>query len=101
MATPDHQKVSPELLRPCLRSDKWRPSWRRPGLANRTTLKGTLSTDPVQNDNELSNATQKILHLEKNILFLSERHKDMLEQLHKEIERLKVENRGVLTVLDT
>lgn len=91
MATPDSSlDVFP-------RSTQWRPSWRRPGLAHKTTLRGTLSRDPVQESSETpSNAVHRIRHLEKNVLFLREQHTETLEQLHKEIERLKAENRGTV-----
>ncbi len=81
------------------RSKQWRPSWRRPGLAHKTILRGTLSQDPVQVSNEASNAAHRIRHLEKNVLFLREQHTETLQQLHKEIERLKTENRGIVHVL--
>ncbi len=89
-----------DLLDVFSRSTQWRPSWRRPGLAHKNSLRGTLSRDdPVQESSELSNAAQRLCHLEKNLLFLREQHKETLEQLHKEIERLKMENRGILCVV--
>ena len=37
---------------------------------------------------------QKVLQLEKNMTFLRQQHRETLQQLHREIERLKKDNRG-------
>ena len=97
MATPDHQQITREpALSRRLQVGRWRPSWKRPGLTKTATLVGTLSQDRAdhEGDTELSGARQRILQLEKNVLFLREQHRDTLEQLHKEVERLRAENRG-------
>ncbi len=67
-------------------------------MAHKTTLRGTLSRDLPVHDTIHNEATQRILQLEKNVLFMREQHKDTLSQLHTEIERLKNENRGILSV---
>ncbi len=88
-----------ELLSCLELTGKWRPSWRRPGLAHKTTLRGTLSRDLPAYDSMHNEATQRtLLHLEKNMLFMREQHKETLSQLHREIERLKNENRGIVCV---
>ena len=97
---PDHHQITREPAlgrRLSLQIGRWRPSWKRPGLTKAATLVGTLSKDAVYHEDttQLSGARQRILQLEKNVLFLRERHRDTLEQLHKEIERLKAENRGI------
>ena len=84
-------------LYPKLWSDSPRrqlPSWSRPSLSKRPLNAGTLSRDvpPVKNDLPAS----RIQQLEKNIIFLKQQHRETLQHLHEEIERLKNENRGKL-----
>lgn len=81
------------------------PSWNRPGLCRRS---GTdvrklakdqlpsisLPTDGEGKDIINSKELVRINQLEKNVLFLRQQHHETLDQLHKEIERLKNENRG-------
>ncbi len=68
-------------------------------MAHKTTLRGTLSRDLPAYDSMHNEATQRtLLHLEKNMLFMREQHKETLSQLHREIERLKNENRGIVCV---
>lgn len=86
------------------------PGWTRPALCRIEGVK-TLSRDklPPGRSSQVSvmgvRATgsergtevdmhQKVLQLEKNMAFLRQQHKDTLQQLHREIERLKKDNRG-------
>jgi hypothetical protein len=43
----------------------------------------------------LMDPTQKLKYLEKSIKFIQEQHNDTLNSLHDEIEKLKMENRGL------
>ena len=77
------------------------PGWKRPALC-RIGGASTLSRDkPSRVDaREVGGkscrveTSQKVLQLEKNISFLRQQHRDTLQQLHREIERLKKDNRG-------
>jgi copper oxidase (laccase) domain-containing protein len=87
------------------------PSWNRPGLCRRSGAdvrklsRDQLPPIPLQTstsgvaDKEVfqtnSKALATIVQLEKNIIFLKQQHQETLEQLHKEIETLRNENRGV------
>lgn len=87
------------------------PSWNRPGLCRRS---GTdvrklardqlppISQQPSPGDGEMFQANSKalatIVQLEKNMIFLKQQHHDTLQQLHKEIEGLRSENRGKLLI---
>ena len=44
---------------------------------------------------------RRIEHLERNIMFLRQQHKETLQHLHSETERLKKENRGESHVIFT
>lgn len=87
------------------------PSWNRPGLCrksgadvrklakdqlpsiSRSAASGAGEDDEFQ---AKSKELAKVVQLEKNILFLKQQHHETLGQLHKEIERLRTENRGRL-----
>ena len=89
------------------------PSWRRPGLYKRgSDAVKTLQRDTLLPLSPLTHSSfttrdsegadgregggaqhHKVTQLEKNIVFLKQQHRETLEQLHKEIERLKKENR--------
>lgn len=91
------------------------PSWNRPGLCKRSgadvrklprdklppiSLQTTDSSALGAGKGEEffqanSKALATIVQLEKNLLFLKQQHHETLEQLHKEIERLRNENRGM------
>lgn len=94
------------------------PSWNRPGLCKRSgTDVRKLARDQLpqlalqasdagcegEEEEGLFQANSKalatIVQLEKNVLFLNQQHHETLEQLHKEIERLRSENRGTLPLL--
>lgn len=85
------------------------PSWHRPGLCRRSgTEVRKLARDQLtpeisqsdsaakQNETFQSNSRElaRIVQLEKNILFLKKQHDETLGELHKEVERLRAENRG-------
>lgn len=59
---------------------------------------GTLVRDaPAANSTQFDGVQEppsRIEQLEKNIIFLKQQHRETLQQLHEEIERLKNENRG-------
>lgn len=40
------------------------------------------------------NISQRVQYLEKSIVFLRNQHKDMLGNLHEEVESLKMKNKG-------
>ena len=101
----------PDTLSPLILPGGGRlPSWKRPGLPKKSSIVGTLVRDKslspshvggsfdsigsVCEGSEGGGVQQRIFQLEKNILFLKQQHRDTLQQLHKEIERLKIENRG-------
>lgn len=90
------------------------PSWNRPGLCRKSgadvrklardqlppiALQTSTTSAPagpgVGKDEAQANsiALARIVQVEKNILFLKQQHHDTLEQLHKEIEWLRNENR--------
>lgn len=79
------------------------PGWKRPALC-RIRGASTLSRDKpcssrvgareVRGESGGAGTNQKVLQLEKNIAFLRQQHRDTLQQLHREIERLKKDNRG-------
>ena len=79
------------------------PGWKRPALC-RIGGASTLSRDKpcssrvdareVEGESCGVETSQKVLQLEKNISFLRQQHRDTLQQLHREIERLKKDNRG-------
>lgn len=94
------------------------PSWSRPGFTrrapdvrrlkrdqfieqlsqeNRDALDESGTSDKMESARgaEAGGYQSKIVQLEKNIEFLKQQHRDTLQQLHKEIERLKTENRGI------
>ena len=75
------------------------PSWRRPTLGRVGPDVRTLPRDRLQpvgprvaprGQGEGNRAEQ----LERQMMFLRQQHHDTLQQLHREIERLKNENRG-------
>lgn len=55
------------------------------GETNDVTVNHTNSMDPLQ----------KLKYLEKSIKFIQEQHNETLNSLHEEIEKLKIENRGL------
>ena len=59
-------------------------------------LKSTDSEASRHDEVSQSNARElaRTVQLEKNILFLNKQHEDILGELHKEIEKLRIENRG-------
>ena len=88
------------------------PSWNRPGLSRRSgtdvrklvrdqlpTVSSTAASSGEGEGVANFQHTNRIVQLEKNILFLKQQHHDTLEQLHKEIEWLKKENKGMLFYL--
>ena len=92
-----------------LRSRSQLPSWNRSGLGARASTIKTLSRDrlslasqaqaslehsPAGARAERSHEGQRVLQLEKNIMFIKRQHLETLRQLHEETERLKKENRG-------
>lgn len=113
MATSQHTSLPPDTKGSLIIPGR-RPSWKRPGLLNKSSVIGTLARDKLLsprsdglcNSAESTNncdegsgvSQQRIGQLEKNITFLKLQHRDTLQQLHKEIERLKIENRGVCYV---
>jgi len=66
-----------------------RPSWRRPALPRATLTRLASEGASVE--------LQRIDQLERNALFMREQHKETLQALHKEIERLKADNRGTFS----
>lgn len=111
MATSQHTNLLPDALSPLILPGGRRlPSWKRPGLPKKSSIVGTMVRDKslspsqaggsfdsigsVYEGSEGGGVQQRIFQLEKNIIFLKQQHRDTLQQLHKEIERLKIENRG-------
>lgn len=86
------------------------PSWNRPGLCRksgtdvRRLTRDQLSplppviSDSTHDGGEEGGTSSRAVQLEKNILFLNQQHQETLKQLHKEIERLKNENRGQCSI---
>lgn len=74
------------------------PSWSRPGLSKRSLNVGTLARDvaPIHAGPEfhVHESPSRVKQLEKNVIFLKQQHRETLQQLHEEIERLKNVNRG-------
>ena len=74
------------------------PSWSRPGLSRRSLNVGTLARDvaPARAGPEfhVHESPSRVRQLEKNVIFLEKQHRETLQQLHEEIERLKNVNRG-------
>lgn len=87
------------------------PSWNRPGLCRRVgadvrkLARDQLSPISLQTSAGKDQATSKelarIVQLEKNILFLKQQHQETLEQLHKEVEKVRNENRGEFLMVQT
>ena len=53
-----------------------------------------------ESDDESSNKTEKIaeiIHLQKGIAFMQEQHRSILGSLQKEIDKLKNENKGMVS----
>ena len=88
-------------LYPKLWSDSPRrqlPSWSRLALSKRPLNAGTLVRDvPQVIEFEAHKPATRIQQLEKNIIFLKQQHRETLQHLHEEVERLKNENRGKLS----
>ena len=86
------------------------PAWNRPGLCRRSgtevrnLARDQLSPVSLSTDSETtkekevcqSNSRElaRVVQLEKNIIFLKQQHNEVLGELHKEVERLRIENRG-------
>lgn len=64
-----------------------------PGRSSQVSVMGVRATGSERGGTEVD-MHQKVLQLEKNMAFLRQQHKDTLQQLHREIERLKKDNRG-------
>lgn len=83
------------------------PSWNRPGLSLksgadvRKLTRDQLPPIALQTGHDVagSKSLARIVQLEKNVMFLKQQHHETLGHLHKEIERLRNENRGVKCVL--
>lgn len=82
------------------------PSWRRTSLLMRPPSIKVLPKDNNQPPDVTSNEgedfndsyvdlPQKIQQLQRNLSFLKRQHLDTLQQLHKELERLKKENKDL------
>lgn len=86
------------------------PAWNRTGLCRKSGIDiRKLARDrltPVialeENAERLhcTPANMRVVKLEKNIVFLKQQHRDTLQQLHKEIEQLKMANRGKTNFLN-
>lgn len=88
-------------LYPKLWSDSPRhqlPSWSRPSLSKRPLNVGTLVRDASPAAEVEAHRPNRVQQLEKNIIFLKQQHRETLQQLHEEIERLKNENRGTAKI---
>ena len=72
------------------------PSWSRPALSKRPLNAGTLVRDAPQAADFEVHKPSRVQQLEKNIIFLKQQHRETLQHLHEELERLKNENRGKL-----
>lgn len=82
------------------------PSWRRTSLLMRPPSIRVLPKDNNQLQDKASNEgfdfdshsyvdlPQNVQQLQRNVSFLKKQHLDTLQQLHKELERLKKENKG-------
>ena len=82
------------------------PSWRRTSLLMRPPSIKVLPIDNNQLQDRASNEEldfdshfyvdlpQKVQQLQRNLCFLKKQHLETLQQLHKELERLKKENKG-------
>ena len=55
---------------------------------------GSSGSNPDLDLPDTMNATQRVQHLERSIRFLTHQHKDILANLHDEIEKLKRANKG-------
>ena len=55
----------------------------------------------IISDTDLSSdaqsAQQRVQHLEKSLHFLRNQHRDVLSNLHEEIDKLKRENKGLFS----
>ena len=66
-----------------------------------TSSSRTVSRDSTQPERRTSvklpqipNTDQKISRLEKNLTYLQKQHKETLQKLHEEMDRLKIKNKG-------
>ena len=89
--------LSPKLLSDSPRRQL--PSWSRPCLTKRSLNVGKLSKDAPVSTHHSKELTvpeppSRVHQLEKNVIFLKQQHRETLQQLHEEIERLKNQNRG-------
>lgn len=69
-----------------------------PGDPNSSLANSGQSAEEVAaRNNEIAyENTQKLKYLEKSIRFIQQQHNETLNGLHQEIEKLKIENRGML-----
>ena len=79
------------------------PTWNRPGLCRKSGAdvrklardqSTPISLQSSAKDQATSKELSRVVQLEKNVLFLKQQHQETLEQLHREVEKLRSENRG-------
>lgn len=62
-----------------------------------TSVSGRLVSAPL-GGHEVD-SKERVVHLEKSLVFLQEQHSETLGNLHQEIEKLKWENKGLVLII--
>ena len=76
-----------------------RPTESNKKSLNTSSVIGRIVSAP-SNGHELD-SRERVLHLEKSLEFLQEQHSETLGSLHREIERLKSENKGLELIIQS